>query len=321
MHNPNFRFIFTYYRQQMSENTLVFKSSGKFLITAEYLILKGAKGLALPLKRGQTLTLRSNDLDLIHWESSVWGKTWFECKLKVMDLSVISTTDEEISNSLVKILRVVKDSNPEFLLKGVNALIDADFNLSWGLGSSSTLINNIAMWTSIDPYYLLEKTFGGSGYDIACASADGPLTYQLTEDGNIAMEVDFHPSFSNQIFFVYLGKKMNSRTGMSYFKEKAIYGEKEIEKVNSLTEDIIFCDTLKEFETLLNEHETLLSSILQIPTIKSSSFPDYPHTIKSMGAWGGDFVLVTGENQQQVTEYFKGKGLNTIIAYKDIVLS
>src|ERR1700741_1129300 len=111
----------------MSENILAFKSSGKFLITAEYLILKGAIGLALPLKRGQTLTIRENGSDFIHWESSVFGEVWFACKMKVDDLSVDSTTDEEISTNLIKILRVAKDSNPEFLLTGLDAKIDADF--------------------------------------------------------------------------------------------------------------------------------------------------------------------------------------------------
>jgi len=305
----------------MDKEALTFKSNGKFLITAEYLILKGAIGIALPLNRGQILTIKKNNTEFIHWESSVFGKTWFACKLKVADLSVVSATDDEISKSLVKILKVAKDANPEFLLTGVNAAIDADFNLAWGLGSSSTLINNIAQWSGVDPYYLLENTFGGSGYDIACASANGPLTYQILGENRIVEEVNFQPSFSQNIFFVYLGKKMNSRTGMSYFKEKAKYGEKEIERINTITEDIISSSSRTEFEKLLNEHEDIMSEILQIPTIKKSNFSDYPYTTKSMGAWGGDFVLVTGNDFDSVKKYFNSKRLETVIHYKDIVLS
>lgn len=303
----------------MSEEILTFKSSGKFLITAEYLILKGAKGLALPLKRGQTLHIKNNQTPIIFWKSKVGDDIWFEAKLSNDNFNIISTTNQEVAESLQNIFRQIRILNPRFLPYGCEATIAADFNLAWGLGSSSTLIANMAQWAEVDPYILLEKTFGGSGYDIACATAKGPITYQLEETRKVE-EVPFHPSFVQNIFFVYLGKKMNSRTGMSYFKEKAIYGEKEIERINKITDELISCSDLKIFEQLLHEHETIMSKILQIPTIKESNFSDYPFTIKSMGAWGGDFVLVTGENFEQVKSYFNSKGLDTIIPYKDMVL-
>jgi hypothetical protein len=47
------------------------------------------------------------------------------------------------------------------------------------LGTSSTLINNIAQWFGIDAYELLWKSFGGSGYDIASAQHNKPIVYQL----------------------------------------------------------------------------------------------------------------------------------------------
>lgn len=304
----------------MTDLVQTFKSHGKFLITAEYLILKGAIGLALPLKKGQTLTIQPNTSPILHWKSNAFGKTWFECKLEVNDLTVISTSDEEISNSLVKILLVCKETNKEFLANGADAIIEADFNLSWGLGSSSTLINNIANWAYIDPYRLLEKTFGGSGYDIACAGAAGPITYQLTADGKKIQEANFRPAFWNEIFFVYLGKKMNSRTGMSYFKEHAQYGEKDIKEINSITDKIISSQSIKDFEVCVDRHEKIMSEILQMPTIKESDFSDYPRSIKSMGAWGGDFVLVTGNSFEEVSSYFHAKGLDTIIPYNEMVL-
>lgn len=305
----------------MNEDILTFRSSGKFLITAEYLILKGATGLALPLKHGQVLSVLKNQTQVVNWKSKVGDDIWFEAKFVVDNFKIITTTDEEIAKALQNIFLQARILNPHFITTGADATIAADFNLAWGLGSSSTLINNIANWAEVDPYILLEKTFGGSGYDIACAGAKGPLTYQLTNGSRIVKEVDFRPAFNDHIFFVYLGKKMNSRTGMSYFKEKAIYTEKEINEVNKITDQIISCSDLGDFESLLNQHEQILSTILQTPTINTSQFSDYPHTIKSMGAWGGDFVLVTGEHMEQVKKYFNSKGLDTIIPYKDIVLA
>ena len=53
------------------------------------------------------------------------------------------------------------------------------FPRAWGLGTSSTLISLIAQWAKCDPFELLFEAFGGSGYDIACATANSPISYQL----------------------------------------------------------------------------------------------------------------------------------------------
>jgi hypothetical protein len=53
------------------------------------------------------------------------------------------------------------------------------FPRQWGLGTS-TLIN-IAQWTQINAFTLLKSSFGGSGYDIACAQNDEPIIYQIVD--------------------------------------------------------------------------------------------------------------------------------------------
>jgi mevalonate kinase len=305
----------------MNGEVLTFKSSGKFLITAEYLILNGAKGLAIPLNKGQQIIAKKNNSPLINWTSRVFDKIWFEAAFNASDLSILKSSDPDVSASLQNIFKEVRKMNPTFLSDGVDASIVADFNLAWGLGSSSTLINCIADWANIDAYLLLENTFGGSGYDLACASANGPITYQLSKSGRLVEPAHFSPSFHENIFFVYLGKKMNSRTGMSYFKSKAVYGNHEIEEITEITNQLITCNTRIDFEKLLNRHENIISGILQMPTVKDSQFIDYPYTIKSMGAWGGDFMLVTGDHLEQVKAYFQQKGLDTVIPYREIVLS
>lgn len=301
-------------------NSLVqtFTSSGKFLITAEYLILKGAKGLALPLKFGQTLLVSNNDTDIITWKSIAQGQQWFDASFHPENFDIKTTNNEEIAVNLKNIFIQIRKLNYAFQLHGGDFTIEADFNLAWGLGSSSTLINNLATYAKVDPYTLLANTFGGSGYDIACASANGPITYELMDGERIITPVQFNPPFGQHIFFVYLGKKMNSRTGMSYFNSKAVYDAPEIHKISSITDSILQVGSLEEFEHLLLQHELLLSSILQQPTIKDSMFPDYPNEIKSMGAWGGDFVLVTGDNEKQVKDYFIQKGLDTVFSFYDI---
>ena len=65
----------------------------------------------------------------------------------------------------------------------------------------------MAQWANIDAYILLEMTFGGSGYDIACAQTNSPIIYQLENEIPNFKTVSFNPTFKDQIYFVYLNQK------------------------------------------------------------------------------------------------------------------
>jgi hypothetical protein len=53
-------------------------------------------------------------------------------------------------------------------------------------------------------------------------------------------------------------------------------------------------------------------------TVKEALFPDFKGIIKSLGAWGGDFVLVI--SKENPNEYFIAKGYETIIPYDQMIL-
>ena len=80
-----------------------------------------------------------------------------------------------------------------------------DFDPNWGLGSSSTLISLLAQWANVNPYELLKMTMGGSGYDIACATASQPIIYRLENGSPIVEKADFKPAFADKLYFVYQG--------------------------------------------------------------------------------------------------------------------
>ncbi len=61
-----------------------------------------------------------------------------------------------------------------------------------------------------------------------------------------------------------------------------------------------------------------MSGILGMKTVKESLFPDFEGIIKSLGAWGGDFVLVV--SKENPTGYFKEKGYEIIVPYKKMIL-
>ena len=52
--------------------------------------------------------------------------------------------------------------------------------------------------------------------------------------------------------------------------------------------------------------------------IQERLFADFNGQIKSLGAWGGDFILASGD--RQTPSFFEDKGFKTVIAYKDFIL-
>ncbi|AWH74290.1 GHMP kinase [Dokdonia sp. Dokd-P16] len=299
-----------------------FYSHGKLLLTAEYLVLDGAEALALPTTRGQQLTVTTTQDQGLRWKSELHdGSTWFETHftLPIKDCAV---PNGDIPQRLLTILQAAQELNPQFLQgqDGLIATSTLEFPRDWGLGSSSTLITNIALWAQVNPYKLLEMTFGGSGYDIACSTAQSAITYQRTKSDPIIKSVAFDPDFKENIFFIHLNKKQNSRESIKHYRSlDSNFLLNEVSHFSQLTTAVKESKTLQAFEKLLAEHEERLSKIIKTPTIKSELFSDYPHLVKSLGGWGGDFVMVTGEAQEM--EYFKNKGFHTIIPYCEMILN
>lgn len=302
------------------------RSNGKLLLTGEYVVLDGAKALAIPTKYGQSLKVETNDLNTIVWKSfNELGEIWFEDEFLIKKasnrLSLKAKNYTEISKRLIQILKATYNLNPEFLNsnQGYNITTHQDFNRLWGLGTSSTLINNIANWANVDAYKLLEKTFKGSGYDIACAQNNTPITYLLRYSQKPLVEaVSFSPAFKAQLYFVYLNQKQNSRDGIAAYKKNANVDTEVINKMNTITNAMISCESLSEFEKLIITHEEIISNLIKQKTIKSRLFKDFNGSIKSLGAWGGDFVLVTSKTNP--TDYFNDKGFDTVIPYTEMVL-
>lgn len=298
-----------------------FYSNGKLLLSGEYGILDGAIGLAVPTKFGQSLQISPTDSGTLEWKSfDPQKKIWFEAQFSIPHLQLISTSNEETSARLKGIFEAIRGMNGEFLAyeTGVRAETHLSFPRDWGLGTSSTLINNIASWSLVDAHYLLEQTFGGSGYDISCAQYNQPILYQL-ENGSPKVEtVQFSPAFKESLFFVYLNEKRNSREAISNYRGLHFDKAALVDSLSQITKKMVESTTLSSFGALMETHEATLSKVLGIPTLKSSLFPTYSGALKSLGAWGGDFVMATGTKKDQM--YFKEKGYETILSFSDMVL-
>ena len=283
------------------------------------MVLRGAEALAIPTKMGQSLEFNPQDSKILKWES--WDHKnylWFSASLDILDFSISITNDADIASRLVQILKAVRAQNNQFLKKtGGRVKTHLEFDRHWGLGTSSTLISNLALWSQTNPYSLLQNSFGGSGYDIACATARSPLIYRKVPTAPYIEICEFDPPFKSNLYFIYLNQKKNSREAIAQLKKQNI-SEEQIAYASRLTRAIIKANTLGEFEKILYKHESFIAKILGVLPVKEKQFPDFQGAIKSLGAWGGDFILATGD--KQTPGYFKNKGFNEVISYKEMLI-
>ena len=162
------------------------------------------------------------------------------------------------------------------------------------------------------------NTLGGSAYDIACAQNNDPIIYQLKNKKPIVETINFDPPFKDQLYFVHLNKKQNSREGIAQYKSFKGNVSGFSEKISVLTSKVVKCLSLSDFEKIIIEHEEIISSIVKKKPIQQEWFADYFGQTKSLGAWGGDFILATGN--KNTPNYFKNKGYATVIPYQEMIL-
>lgn len=299
-----------------------FYSNGKLLLTSEYTVLNGAKALALPTVFGQNLIVEENRSEKILWRSfNADQSVWINVEIPFSEIiGGLSSRQNPLEAKLINILHEAFKLNPNFLDKGNGYHIETHltFPRLWGLGTSSTLISNIAQWLQINPYKLLETTFNGSGYDIACATNNTPILFWLEGKNPIVETVEFYPEFSENLYFVYLNKKQNSKSAIANYCSKQHDITQAVEQTDKITTQILQAKELSEFAELIEKHENVMSELLDMKTIKETLFSDFKGVIKSLGAWGGDFVLAVFE--ENPTKYFNKKGFKTVIPYQKMIL-
>ncbi len=298
-------------------------SHGKLLIAGEYLVLNGATSLTVPLTYGQSLEVKmEGSKNALTWESYERDKLWFRGKFDAKFFDIIESTDQRISEKLRVILKETIVLNPNFLdrLKSSNVRTSSEFKFHWGFGSSSTLLSNIALWAEIDPFDLHLKTSSGSGFDVVAARKNEPFFFKKKKNGYSIEKVNFNPIFKDQIYFVYLGQKQDSAISVDQFKSRKKSFRIETKLISDLSRHIASAETLVDFEYYLKEHEMIIASILKQKRIKEARFNDLDGEIKSLGAWGGDFAMMTWrDSKKKLIQYLGEKNIDTIFSFKELI--
>ncbi len=300
-------------------------ANGKILLSGEYLVMQGALALAVPLKAGQELTLAEGEKEgVLLWEAYDTAGLWFRGTFSLPGLTVLESTDDAIAQRLAKLLLAARSHNGRFLAdgSGLKAVSRLEFSRNWGFGSSSTLISIVARWAGLQPMALHHLLSQGSGYDVACSVADSPILYTLQNNRPRITPADFNPPFADSMFLVYLGNKQHTDTEVEKFRQRpGVDFRQEIQRVSNISLLLVKEVNIEIFMELLAEHEAIMKNVLDRGTIKELLFPDFEGVVKSLGAWGGDFVLaVSSLGEGYVRDYFSRKSLLTIIPYSSIVL-
>lgn len=314
----------------MSDNQF-FRSNGKLLITGEYLVLKGATSLSIPTKKGQSLQIKRQSLQLdrkekgasLQWITTVLGKPWFKASFCLPDLVLTETTNNPVAKHLQKLLLFAKILNPYFLNSSdsFSAASDIEFDINWGLGSSSSLLVNIASWAGVQSFDLHFLVSEGSGYDVASCSSDLPIIYHIRNKIPQVERINFYPSFHEKIFFVYLGNKRSSNDAVKEFNAIKNDYSKEIEEISAISYAIANVRSFSDFVVLLQRHEEIISGVIKKPSVPLVRFPELAGTGKSLGAWGGDFVMLATEwDVKELGNYLHEKGVDTWFRYSDLIL-
>ena len=298
-----------------------FYSNGKLLLTGEYVVLSGAKALAVPTKLGQWLRVKPTEKNGLHWTSlDADGSCWFETHLDWEEIQFpLTSSEQSVRTTLLTILQKAQQFNPDFLKNrgGLSVTTELSFPKKWGLGTSSTLLNNIAQWAQVDAYRLLFDSFGGSGYDIACAQHDSAVVYSLVNETPLVSPETLDPLCKAQLYFVYLNQKQSSKEAIAAYYKKQHRLADHCEEISAITEALLADTSYANWFVNLQKHETILSNLLEMQTVQEAYFPDFDGMVKSLGAWGGDFVLVLSKSDPSA--YFEQKGYHTILPYSELV--
>lgn len=294
-------------------------SPGKLMLTSEYFAIDGALVLAVPTKLGQEFFFEEKEdgKSLILWEAYHQNTPWLKVVIDYKTWQILETNIPSSAEFIAKTLQNVQQlSNSKFKTDLTYYLkTNLQFPADYGLGSSSTLMNNLAEWAEIDPFYLNTISLGGSGYDIAVAKEKSAVLFQSKPEIKYE-KVDFNPSFKNELIFIHLNQKQDSREGINLYKSK----KKSPELVNEfsdLTKKILLCNELESFSELMMIHEHKIADFLKISTVRERFFSDCPSFVKSLGAWGGDFVMSAKFGDYK--NYFWEKGFPTVLEWENII--
>jgi hypothetical protein len=292
-----------------------FFSHGKILLIGEYAVMAGIEALALPVADGQWMNvweIPAKGVSKLIWQSKEPdGEVWFECRIDTDIMHVSETTDEEISKTLVKLLREIQVHHPAlFEHRTLRVENECEFNRNYGLGTSSTLVSNLSKWSGVDAFTLQKLAFGGSGYDVAVGQLGKPLVYWIENEKPCWGPWLLSPELTAGWFLAFPNKKQNSRDSLADVNDKLNAMKSDtmvLQQLNAVVNAVKHPRSLPLLEAMLEMWQALLSQRLDLPrawdTLELE--PLQGGLCKWLGAWGGDVILINQKTWNTYPEKFE----------------
>lgn len=302
---------------------------GKILLAGEYAVLAGVEALALPVIPGQWLNVWQSEskdgVSKLVWQAKNHSnEVWFECRVDMNTLELQDANNAEMAQTILLLLTEIQQQKPElFENKMLRIETELEFDQSFGLGSSSTLINNLSLWAGVDAFHLQQLAFGGSGYDVAAGRMGRPVVYWVAGEQPNWSPWQLNSEFTHGWFLAFPGTKQNSRHSLQD-KKSAIAGIKNdtvlLQQLNAIVEAIKNPRSLPLLEAMLEMWQALLSQRLDLPRAYEdlNIDPVQGGLCKWLGAWGGDVLLINNAVLNANSAVFKDM---TVIPWNDFVIS
>ena len=268
----------------------------------------------MPTSFGQHLSVESHQgpehvlWEALDHENRQWFTAGFDHEGRVLHCS-----SADMAEKLQGFLAPVRNSNA--WNAPVRVQTKVDFPRLWGLGTSSTLCALLAQWAEIDALSY-RKLHGGSGYDLACAQASGAISYALVDGEPEVLPVQL-PEVLQSVVFVYRGAKQQTDSSLKLVGRKP-FSAAQCEEITQLSEGFLQANSLNELESIIEQHELLIANHLGLERAIEGPFKGIRGQVKSLGGWGGDFVMLTRfeENRQ----WLEANGFNAIIPFETMAL-
>lgn len=306
-----------------SPDTISFSSAGKLLLTGEYAVLLGASALVVPINLRQSLNLLENKSEIISWISMYNNKVFFKSELKTLDLDPFKPSFSSRERFIISLLKAARSLNPTFLNgNGYSIITNLEANPEWGFGSSAQLTVNIARLSKIAPWHLHKAVSKGSGADVICAEMEHSILFSTEGTTYSANPVDFNPPFLKDLILIYTGHKQDTATGVENFLSKTSINNPIIGKIDSLTREATKAMDKKEFIEIIEMHERTLSELLNIDITSNIWFNGFPGLLKSLGTWGGDYIMaIPYGDPEEAIRWLKRKTNHPIFRLSDLILN
>ena len=285
-----------------------FFARGKLLITGEYGVVHGAKALAAPTRLGQHLTYTPG-ADALTWTAlDVHGNAWLQ-----------GVVAEDGALGLVRAcIQAALELRGETTWPTGQVETRLEFERHWGWGSSSTLIALIAQWLDVDALALHFEVSKGSGYDVACATAPGPLFFKRHGNHAHVHPADLRSWPTDALYLVYLGQKKDSQDALAKYLKKPMDAE-ALQTLSAFSERFEGATTAEELAQACVDHEAFLAPHLGIPSPVEELCQNAYAGGKSLGAWGGDFALMVSQKPNAL-EYLQSHDLGPVFSWKEVCL-